>query len=555
LKHPGSTYTISSKGVEKVKRTFFYTALIITVILVAGCPMNPSMFDADDFEVGASAAIFTLPDDVSSDTVRSRAAVFEFKTLLPVDVVIAVDLYGTDGPGDDDIIKLDPSMADVFLRMHDEEGNTVFQGLVGDDGVLSTVVYLPAAQEDITLSLEAAGFDGRELRVKNMVSYEKIVRTLSMLQSRALITARSIQEDADGDGVPDGEDVSPKDPNEAYAIRIPAEGNLSVAFEDLFGHADAGDADYNDFIAAYNITEYVDSSATLVSRIEFDVTAKEKIAGYNHLFGIRMDSFTGEASVSGKFINYWGYEVPYYRSGIDAPLEIPVFKNTSKALGKNVKFTVKFKTPQNIDGNAGEVIVDRAPFNPYLFVWDTGKDIHLVGEETIKDSENPGAVYLDGNNFPWGLLVPVDWDPPAEGERIENYYPDFTAWRESGGVSNEDWYENYVDPNAPAPDVYPYPVTGPGEASFEQGIGAVQTVTLQTDAPAEDNVTFHSSTLPLLYYSNEYATLDPDTGVISVIAAPYTGQQYDEEITVWVEDANGLKSEEFVITLHFVAGS
>jgi len=544
-----------------VKRTAIYIALILAVILAAGCPMNPSMFEEGDFAVGAPSGSFALPDDQNNDTARSRAAVFEFKTFFPVKMTVNVDLYGPSADEDGEIGLLDPSAADVFLTLRDDEGNLVYEGLIGGDGTLSADVFLPAAPEDITLTLRAAGFEPRTITIEEMVEYEKIERTIAMLQSSGVITAREAapENDRDGDGVPDDQDVSPDDPREAYAIRIPAEGNLSVAYEDLFGHADAGDADYNDFIAAYHITEYVDAESKYLSRIEFEVTAREKIAGYDHLFGIRIDSFTGWADLNwGKKEKVGKIVKPIKKWVYKAPLEVPVFLYTSRAKGEVRTFTVTFKEPQYIgdtESPEGEtVIVDRAPFNPYLYVWTTGKDVHLVGEETLRKSNNPGAVYLDGNNFPWGLLVPAEWTPPVETQRIEDFYPDFTEWRTSKGELKKDWYLNYKDPNAPPPpDVYPYPVTGPADAYFEQGIGAIQTVTLITDAPAEDNVSFHSSELPLTTSTGfEYATLDADTGVISVRGAPYTGSQYDIDVTVWIEDGTGLKSEEFVITLHFI---
>jgi hypothetical protein len=176
------------------------------------------MFEEGDFAVWTPSGSFTLPEDQSDDTARSRAA--------------------------------------VFLTLRDEEGNLVYEGLIGDDGTLSAEVFLPAAPEDMTLMLEAAGFEPRTVEIEEMVEYEKIERTIAMLQAAGMITARdaALENDRDGDGVPDDQDISPDDPDEAYAIRIPAEGNLSVAYEDLFGHADAGDADYNDFIALYNIT-------------------------------------------------------------------------------------------------------------------------------------------------------------------------------------------------------------------------------------------------------------------------------------------------------------
>jgi hypothetical protein len=80
--------------------------------------------------------------------------------------------------------------------------------------------------------------------------------------------------------------------------------------------------------------------------------------------------------------------------------------------------------------------------------------VHLLGEESIEGSENPdGSLFMDENNFPWGLLVPADWINPEETRRIEEYYPNFTPWRLSGGSEHRDWYLNYVDPLTD-PDVY-----------------------------------------------------------------------------------------------------
>lgn len=538
-----------------MKRTVIYIALILAVILAAGCPMNPSMFEEGDFTVGAPSGSFTLPEDQSDDTARSRAAVFEFKTFFPVKMTVNVDLYGPSADEDGEIGLLDPSAADVFLTLRDEEGNLVYEGMIGDDGILSADVFLPAAPEDMVLTLEAPGFEKRTVEIEEMVEYEKIERTIAMLQAAGMISARdaALENDRDGDGVPDDQDVSPDDPREAYAIRIPAEGNLSVAYEDLFGHADAGDADYNDFIALYNITEYVDAEGENLSRIVFEVTGREKIAGYNHLFGIRIDSFGDSedtASVEGELLNFRGYRNSFSLKGLKAPLEVPVFLNTDKAVGETVSFTVIFDEVQNIDPDKGAVGVDRSPFNPYLLVLNTGHDIHLVGEETLRLSINPGAVYLDGNNFPWGLLVPAEWTPPEETKRIEDYYPDFTEWRTSKGELKKDWYLNYRDPNAPANNP-PYPVIAPFTSKTYPEDTGIKTFQLSIDEqdglkdPDGDQVFFRSSDLP------DWITLDENTGEVEVDT---TDSHSAEEILFWSEDENGgdTKDKAVSVTLRVV---
>ena len=60
--------------------------------------------------------------------------------------------------------------------------------------------------------------------------------------------------------------------------------------------------------------------------------------------------------------------------------------------------------------------------------------------------------YQDGEGFPWGLLVPLKWTPPAETQRIEVHYPRFANWRQSFGAEHTDWYLHYDDPYVPPPD-------------------------------------------------------------------------------------------------------
>lgn len=94
----------------------------------------------------------------------------------------------------------------------------------------------------------------------------------------------------------------------------------------------------------------------------------------------------------------------------------------------------------------------------------------------------------------------------------------------------------------------PYAVIGPAEADVEYGLPNQQ-VPLITEAPGfqldpdGDNVLFKSSSLP------PYLTLDEVNGILIANGAP----EGDLVITVWTEDEHGLKSEDFVITLHFIS--
>jgi ELWxxDGT repeat protein len=400
---------------------------------------------------GADAVDVQLPRDSADYTARTFEA---FTTLYPVNLDIWVELYEAGENGE--ASKLPTGTADVRLRLRSADGTLIYEGLTGDDGRITAAVYLPAAPEDIELSLSAAGFADRSVTISDMVRYSRIERTMAMARLEDYLAARSLEPDFDGDGVPDAYDADYDDAGTAFKAGIPAEGKLTVAFEDLFGRADAGDADYNDFIAAYTITENLNSEGTGLDSVRFDVTAQKKIAGYDHVFGIRIDSFSGTARVEGEYLDTSGALRDFSDEEVTAPLEVELFESTSLAEGESVWFEIDFIDPdhQNLDKDAGDVVVDRPPYNPYLYVKNTGYDVHLLGEESIEGSENPdGSLFMDENNFPWGLLVPADWINPEETRRIEEYYPNFTPWRLSGGSEHRDWYLNYVDPDAPAQTV------------------------------------------------------------------------------------------------------
>jgi hypothetical protein len=91
-------------------------------------------------------------------------------------------------------------------------------------------------------------------------------------------------------------------------------------------------------------------------------------------------------------------------------------------------------------------VLPAAPYNPYVFVYNTGYDIHLIGREANTISKNSDDPFVDADGFPWALLVPRDWAHPDEGKRIENFYEGFTIWRTTGGAEAEDWYDYYEVP-------------------------------------------------------------------------------------------------------------
>ena len=150
---------------------------------------------------------------------------------------------------------------------------------------------------------------------------------------------------------------------------------VTIAFEDLFGKAQAGDADYNDFIASYNISETIDEDTGLVTKIEVEAEAIRKWAGYNHRFGIRIDSFEGSAALSGEYVDALGGTVSYVPQTVTMPAEIVLFELSGTAVGKSARFTLEFQESQYTEADTvppESVLLSRPPYNPYIYVHNTG---------------------------------------------------------------------------------------------------------------------------------------------------------------------------------------
>ena len=54
--------------------------------------------------------------------------------------------------------------------------------------------------------------------------------------------------------------------------------------------------------------------------------------------------------------------------------------------------------------------------------------------------DNTGRWYVNNQGLPWAIEVAAEIQWPAEGKRLEQVYPLFVSWVESGGEANTDWY-------------------------------------------------------------------------------------------------------------------
>jgi LruC domain-containing protein len=568
------------------------------VLLLSSC------FMSNPWLSGGEGDSVYLPPDVIKDTTRSGSEPFQFETLLPVTLDLQIDFYEVNSTGDgSNLEKIAPDAGRAVVVITNSKGNIVYEGAVQADGSLDAQLVLPADPEDMVLTVKGYGFKDRSVKISDLVNYSKIERKMGLMSEGLSAKELGSPEswDSDNDMVPDVYDAFPNDPDYAFVLRYPddEEEYMTVAYEDLYLIDAAGDADYNDFLAKYAITEKSKlnkDGKTMLSSIEGDITAEVKIAGYDHLFGIAF-GFTMEPEevLDGKFtLTYFGsdgvqrqldpdFDLADFLVPIPEPNDspfthkvvVPLFGSTAAAtLGgrkPTAHFEVKFAS-DGIDRNK----IQLAPYDPFIYVWNTHYDIHLIGETPLSgipdlpgiklitqlksSSTSSPYTFMDGEGFPWSLLVPVQWQHPGETQRIEKVYPFFDGWRKSKGAGNTDWYLWYLsnmDPNNEPPDV---PVLDPDSLEFDRTDRTPQEakfdITLGTD-PDSDKPVILDWTDPPTYIVLDENTVGPESHKMIVDfpdVSDEPGFTPPETLNIyfWCLDAEGAPSEFVPLELSFV---
>ena len=113
---------------------------------------------------------------------------------------------------------------------------------------------------------------------------------------------------------------------------------------------------------------------------------------------------------------------------------------TNVDLVKGHKFSVAFDFDEPIELSS----ISLPPYDPYLFVQNTGYEIHLPEHASrlgtsVNNAEAAGG-FKNEQGYPFAIIIPEDWEPPLEREDLGGAYSTFLGFVTSNGEQQDNWY-------------------------------------------------------------------------------------------------------------------
>ncbi|MBF0236236.1 MAG: LruC domain-containing protein [SAR324 cluster bacterium] len=232
----------------------------------------------------------------------------------------------------------------------------------------------------------------------------------------------------------------------------PADTNYYfVGYEDQY--PSNGDYDFNDLVVAYNVQVGVNSNNEVIQIVGVAYILARG-ATFNHEWHLRIQvpGASGQGTITTMYpaaINQPSVtNNVQFSSEIDLKLfpdtrflftaQTSVYINTllEEAFVSSPKATFQIDFTQPISLNQMET----APFDPYLYVRNTLKDIHLPGKSAIAQSQNMESTFKNDQGFPFAMMIPGNWNFPLEKVDLGIAYPKFSNYVKTKGGSDSDWY-------------------------------------------------------------------------------------------------------------------
>lgn len=267
----------------------------------------------------------------------------------------------------------------------------------------------------------------------------------------------------------------------------------AVAYEDEY--PSPGDADYNDFLSDFQITEKFNSSNDITD-IYIDFYPRAVGAGFDHQFKLVLTGvvtgannntkplpvtapmFNGSAQVTLSYYNSSG--VLSSSSSVPYNQDIVVFSSTHGAFGQsggildtNLPSGYSSGVPSNYIAAQQNARVHVALASPNLNPGSTNGQItssglrmilHTFNTDLSKqfdvDTINTDPNNHDSNGYPFGFIIPTKWQWMQEGVAIDKGYPEFDTYRQfllglSTDASSMNWFNAPVTGAAASTTLYP----------------------------------------------------------------------------------------------------
>ncbi len=244
----------------------------------------------------------------------------------------------------------------------------------------------------------------------------------------------------------------------SWAFYPAAESYYIASYEDLYPNR--GDYDFNDLVVAYQVAIGSDGSG-----------AARKFHGHGYLIarggeyehdwhlGIELPSgASGDAVISlfaaDSHTPMGGYpQVQSFSGSLNlrlAPAISTIFSDGASTYVNSFPEQQLVRGPRfefevTLDAPVSASEIGSAPFDPFLFVHDTSYEIHLVDKTPVlnhsRNTRDGHVNFLDGNGYPFAMVVVDEWNPPLAAVDMGLAYPEFVDHVRSNGVQNAAWYQ------------------------------------------------------------------------------------------------------------------
>jgi LruC domain-containing protein len=234
-----------------------------------------------------------------------------------------------------------------------------------------------------------------------------------------------------------------------------ATGFYTAGYEDSFPNN--GDYDFNDLLVAYRVEFGKDQNLDVVAmRMTAFLVARG--AGHTHDWHIRFPVLAGTSgSMEIMISDPTTFETQTRVENFSGGLDIVAFEDTRSIFrappgyvfantepGSPFVRGPRFDATVTFDSPVSAASLGVAPFDPYIYVHETGYEVHLVDQAPTASSLNASQGLVETKNasgYPFALMVPVNWPVPWERTDVGRAYPNLSKYVQANGTSFLDWYD------------------------------------------------------------------------------------------------------------------